>query len=119
MSPFDVEFLTKCRETTERYEKICGRWAIPDQLNHIHDEVSEVSDVIRNKKEKYGKNGSVEWAQALGDELADVILSTISLVNILKINDMWFNDHIEKKLGVVQFRVKELEQTTEEKEGSP
>lgn len=106
--PINNEFLDKCRKVTGEYEKICGRWTNADQLNHIHDEVSEVSDCLRNKKDKYGKKGTIGYKINLEDELADVFLTTISLTNILQVDNDSINFALNRKLNVVNKRVQEL-----------
>lgn len=105
---FSLEFLKHCQRITERYDKACGKWSLADQLNHIHDEVSEVSDVLRNKKEKYGKTGSIEYNDKLLDEIADVFLTTISLTNILDLAPDKINEAVQKKIKIVEQRAMEL-----------
>jgi len=107
---FDDDFLNECKKITEKYDKLCGKWSFADQLNHIHDEVSEVSDVIRNKKDKYGIKGTAQYDLKLLDEVADVFLTTISLVNILEVSNTSLNYAIWKKLEIVGKRVQELSQ---------
>lgn len=106
--PFNNEFLDKCRKVTGEYEKICGRWTKADQLNHIHDEVSEVSDCLRNKKNKHGKVGTIGYKINLEDEIVDVLLTTISLANILDVDNDSLNFAMSRKLNVVNKRVQEL-----------
>ena len=107
MTPFDNEFLKECRNVTEKYDKIMGTWSIDSGILHIHSELSEVKDVLRNKNHKYGYG--LEHQFKLLDELADVFLTTISLVNILGIVDQDLNTALQKKLEVVKKRVAVIE----------
>ena len=107
MTPFNDEFLKDCRNITEKYDKIMGTWSIDSGILHVHSELSEVKDVLRNKNHKYGYG--LEHRFKLLDELADVFLTTISLVNILGIVDEDLNRALLKKLEVVQKRVAVIE----------
>jgi NTP pyrophosphatase (non-canonical NTP hydrolase) len=105
MNPFDLEFLETCREITRAYEETSGRWSYQDQLNHIHDEVSEVSDVIRNKNEKYGKISSFEYKKKLFEEVADIVLTTLTLKDIIGITDQEMNESLITKLQILILRL--------------
>lgn len=118
------EFLDECAEITEAYDKICGGWSLDSQLLHIISEVSELKDILRNKKQKdgtykYGKTLSPEWYEKFYDELADIHLTVFSTDNFLNglqhpngkisVSNEELNKAILKKLGIVGDRVRELQ----------
>ena len=104
----DYEFLDECNQVTEAYEKKCGRWSLDSQLLHIVTEIAEFKDVVRNKNEKYGKEGSEEYYNHLLDEYADILLTTLATANFLSISPVSINEAVEKKLAIVKERVSEL-----------
>ena len=108
MKPFDDLFLNECKTVTEAYDKLIGNWSIDSQVLHIHSEVSEVKDVLRNKKEKYGSLDSQEYKLKLLDEVADIFLTSLSLTNILGISNQDLDIALVTKLAVVKNRVREL-----------
>ena len=105
MAFFDTDSLVRGRHITNQWEKICGRWSFGEQIAHIHSEVSEVFDVNRNKKNKYGETGSKEWKTHLLDEIADIHLSTLTLQDMYGITPLEINDAIELKLKELQARI--------------
>lgn len=105
---FNKDALLKGREITNQYEKICGRWSIGEQLAHIHSEVSEVFDVNRNKNNKYGEKGSIEWKENLLDEIADIHLATLTLQDMYGITPEQINNAIDLKLDKLQKRVDKI-----------
>ena len=112
MKPFDDRFLDDCKVVTEKYDKLMGSWGIDSQLLHIHSEISEVKDILRNKNCKYGQFESTEYRLKLLDEIADVFLTSFSLTNILEISNEDLNMAIMTKLGIVQNRVSNLTKQT-------
>ena len=109
MKPFDYLFLNECKAVTEAYDKLMGSWGVDSQLLHIHSEVSEVKDVLRNKRGKYGTPDSTEYKLKLLDEVADIFLTSLSLTNILGVSNEDLNMALTTKLAVVKNRVKELQ----------
>ena len=101
-------FYADCSKVTEEYEKLCGRWGLDSQLLHVITEITELKDVLRNKKEKYGRIGTQEYFDKLMDELADVFLTTFATANYLKVDVNVLNSALIKKLNIVEQRVKEL-----------
>ena len=71
--PILPEFYKDCSNITERYEKLWGRWELDSQLLHIVTEIAELKDVLRNKKEKYGKYASNQHMEKMKDELGERI----------------------------------------------
>ena len=110
----DKNFYERATKVTERYEKLWGRWSSDSQLLHIITEVCEVRDVIRNKKEKYGKFGSPEWKEKFLDENADVFLTTLAACGFFGISQEDMNFAIMKKLMEVEKRVEEDEKAAKE-----
>ncbi len=108
MKPFDDRFLDDCKFVTEKYDKLMGSWSQDSHLLHIVTEIAEVKDVLRNKREKYGRYDSAEYRLKLLDEIADVFLTSLSLTNILEISNEDLNMAIMTKLGIVQNRVSQL-----------
>jgi NTP pyrophosphatase (non-canonical NTP hydrolase) len=118
VNPFSEEFLKRAREITEGYDKACGSWSQDSQLLHIISEVTEVKDVLRNKNSKYGQTYSKEFMDNLFDELADIFLTSISLVNILGIKDNDLNKAINRKLKIVEERLEVIKiNARQKKEG--
>lgn len=110
----DKNFYVRSTKVTERYEKLWGRWSSDSQLLHIITEVCEVRDVIRNKKEKYGKFGSPEWKEKFLDEIADVFLTSLAACGFYGIPEDQINFAIIKKLMEVEKRVEEDEKAAKE-----
>jgi NTP pyrophosphatase (non-canonical NTP hydrolase) len=106
---FNKDQIERGYKITERYEKLWGRWHVDSQMMHIITEVSETRDVIRNKDSKYGVTHSQEWKDKLGDEVADIFLTTVALAGYLGISADELNDYIAKKLTKVEKRVEDLE----------
>ncbi len=112
------EFLDECARITEAYDKLMGGWSLDAQLFHIVKEVTELANVLRNKKDKFGKTLSPEWYEEFYDELADVHLTVFSTDNFLNklqhpngkvsVSNEELNKAIRKKLDIVRQRVKEL-----------
>jgi hypothetical protein len=119
MKPIDESFLNDCADITERYDKLQGSWDLDSQLLHIITEIAELKNVMRNKKDKFGKTLSKEWYDNFYDELADVHLTVFATDNFL--NKLYFKDEkidlsneklneaIMKKLLIVKQRVTEAE----------
>lgn len=107
--PIDIAFLEQTFAVTERYEKLWGRWSADSQLLHIVTEISEVKDVLRNKNGKYGEPGSQEYLDALGDEVADVVLTALATAGIFGMSALQLNKYIKRKLAIVETRVMEAE----------
>jgi len=107
--PLSEQFLNISKDITEGYDKACGSWSIDSQLLHIISEVAEVKDVVRNKNNKYGETNSDEYMSKLYDEVADVFLTSVSLVNILDISNSSLNNAILKKLKTVQERLRKIQ----------
>ena len=105
---FSDDFLDTCRSVTSQYEDVCGRWSQAGQLNHMHDEISEISDTLRNKNKKYGEFNSKEYQIKLLDEIADYFLVGMPLLNMLDITNDELNTAIENKLKIVSERVMNL-----------
>lgn len=110
----DKNFYERATKITERYEKLWGRWSSDSQLLHIITEVCEVRDVIRNKKEKYGKFGSPEWKEKFLDENADIFLTALAACGYFGIPQEDMNFAIMKKLMEVEKRVEESEKEKNE-----
>lgn len=108
-SPINPQFYEDCSKITRAYEKLWGRWTDDAQLLHIITEVCEVKDVLRNKKEKYGKYLSNEHLIKLRDELADVFLTAIATADFLGIPIPELNYAIMTKMAEVEQRVKEAQ----------
>lgn len=123
MKPINDDFLDKCAEITEAYDKKMGGWSLDSQLLHIISEVSELKDILRNKKDKngnyrYGEPLSKEWYKEFYDELADVHLTVFATDNFLnrmeygdgeiKLSNDELNQAIMRKLFAVEKRVKEI-----------
>lgn len=112
--PLESTFYERCTKVTEKYEKIWGRWSADSQLLHIVTEVCEVRDVLRNKKEKYGKFGSPEWKQKFLDENADIFLTAFAACGFFGITVDDINFAIMNKLMEVEKRVEEEEKNAKE-----
>lgn len=110
----DKNFYERATKVTERYEKLWGRWSSDSQLLHIITEVCEVRDVIRNKKEKYGKFGSPEWKEKFLDENADIFLTALAACGYFGISQEDMNFAIMKKLMEVEKRVEDDEKAAKE-----
>ncbi len=108
MKPFDDLFLNECKAITEKYDKIMGTWSVDSGILHVHSELSEVKELLRNKRGKYGRPDSTEYKMKLLDEIADVFLTTISLTNILGISNEDLNMALTTKLSIVKNRVDKL-----------
>lgn len=107
--PILPEFYTDCSRITEGYEKLWGRWSIDSQLLHVVTEICEVRDVIRNKNDKYGVNGSVNHLAILHDEISDVFLTAFATANHLGLSIEQLNFGILKKMKEVEKRLQDAQ----------
>jgi len=118
MEVINHEFLNECAKITEDYDKLMGGWSVDSQLLHIIKEVTEFANVLRNKKDKFGKTLSPEWYNEFYDELADIHLTIFSTDNFLNnleyegkkidVSPRKLNQAIRKKLDIVKQRVIEI-----------
>lgn len=109
----EPSFILRCYKITEKYEKLWGRWLDDLQLFHIIKEVCELSNVLRNKNNKFGQRDSEEYKREKLDELADVFLTTFATAGKLEITPEELNNAIQKKLDTVGERVEKLEKEAE------
>ena len=104
----DEKFFKECCDITSAYEQKCGRWALDSQLLHIVSEIAELKDVLRNKDNKYGTYGTVEFLDKVGDELADVFLKYFALVSYLGMSNLELNKFLLRKIAEVRQRVDQI-----------
>jgi NTP pyrophosphatase (non-canonical NTP hydrolase) len=97
-NPFNNEFLDKCKEITDRYERLKGRWSPEAQILHIHSEVQEFNEALRKKT-----------PDDVIEEYADIILSTIACGNYFGFSNERIQQAMIAKLSVVESRLKQLE----------
>lgn len=79
------QILQRARIVHEWYREHEKSWNQFEQNAHVHREVSEVWEVLRNKDSKFGVTFSEEWEKNLLDEISDVVISAYTHALDLKI----------------------------------
>lgn len=83
---------------TEEYEKIIEKWDYRVQIAHIHSEVSETYNAIRHN----------EGIDKIQEEIADIILTTFTLINILKYSTYGIETALINKSKIIYERLDKL-----------
>ena len=86
------------RQLTEEYEKIIEKWDYRVQIAHIHSEVSETYNAIRHN----------EGIDKIQEEIADIILTTFTLINILKYSTYGIETALINKSKIIYERLDKL-----------
>lgn len=88
---FTPEFLERCRNVTNYYEKQYGAWSPKDQLLKMFEEVAEVQKA-KSTSELY-------------EETCDVILACVTMFDIMGLPFDRINVNLEKTLQKVEKRI--------------
>lgn len=99
-----LRFLKKCEDITKKNEEKRD-WSPEKQVSRILEEIAEVRDVDQNPM-KYGGVLSDEWIDAMEEELADVILASITLAHKYGTGYFDLANALERKLKIVEERAK-------------
>ena len=102
-----IDLLKRSRKVHEFYLEKGWTWNPFEQIGHCHAEVSEIWDVLRNKKNKYGITMSKEWQELLLGECSDAVITVLTVYYILGLSDEQFIDAFKKTIEKLEKRVKE------------
>lgn len=95
----DEDFLKRCRIITRTFQQNQGKWATDFQLLHIYEEIAEVNQAFRR--------GDID---SIKEELCDVILSTITMFDLLNLPYEEVLQSMEQTLRKVERRSGLLEE---------
>lgn len=99
-----ADLLARSQKVHEFYKADSKTWGPFEQIAHVHAEVSEVWDALRNKNQKYGVLMSPEWKAHLLDEIADVVISGLTTALDLKFDHAEIEAALERTLQKIEKR---------------
>lgn len=112
------QILARSQKVHEYYREHNQTWNPLEQNAHIHAEVSEQWEVLRNKKNRYGITFSKEWIDSLTDETMDIMISALTTLLDLKIPHDKIMESMERTLRKIEDRTW-AKQTTITQDGKP
>jgi NTP pyrophosphatase (non-canonical NTP hydrolase) len=92
-SNLNKEFLLRCQRITEKFEKDTGKWRPSQQILKMYEEVGEVHQDMINAN-----------LDGLMRETCDVILSAITMFNLLQCTPEQIQEVMEETLQKVELR---------------
>ncbi|MDE1867912.1 MAG: hypothetical protein KGI08_09425 [Thaumarchaeota archaeon] len=78
-----------------------------EQVAHCHAELSEIWDVLRNKKNKYGVTLSDTWKDHFAGESCDGIITVLTLFYLLDFTDEDIIKAMDKTVKKLEDRVEQ------------
>lgn len=98
------QIVSRAQRVHEFYREHNQTWNQFEQNAHVHAEVSEVWEVLRNKNKKFGDTFSNEWENQLLDEISDVIISAMTHALDLHIPSFKIEQSLERTLRKIENR---------------
>ena len=92
------------RKVHQYYKDHNQTWNPYEQIAHIHAEVSELWEVLRNKDQRYGTTFFNEWNDKLLDEMSDVIVSALTIALDLNFSENDIEKAMERTLRKIEAR---------------
>lgn len=99
------EIFDRTKKVTDYYIKTHGEWSPQEQIAHIHAEVSEVWDVLRNKDQRYGIGQTL--LNHFLEENSDVFLTVVTLLQLVHTDPDEFERALERTIQKIEKRMEE------------